>query len=145
MMMTTPTVALALALSATAFAAPPAAPAPKSDPKMALGAEKASEEAATLVAQTRADIQKDRNAIVGAAMDLTDASAGPFRELYAQAARLLTDMLSIQKQEASTKPEWAAKFQAKLPGKFVARFFQVDNKLDAIIHFQLAAEVPLVE
>jgi len=31
------------------------------------------------------------------------------------------------------------------PGKIVARFFQIDNKLDVIIRFQLAAEVPLVE
>ncbi|HYN40833.1 MAG TPA: hypothetical protein VE129_03575 [Thermoanaerobaculia bacterium] len=175
MKMTTPAFALALALSGTALAATPAAPAPKADPKMAQATEKASDDAAALVAQTRADIQKDRNAIVGAAMDLTDAQAGPFWDLYsqyraarkpaadrlaallieyaktidtmtdAQAAKLLTEMLSIQKQEASTKADWAAKFQAKLPGKVVARFFQVDNKLDAIIMFQLAAEVPLVQ
>ncbi len=142
---------------------------------MAQSAEKASDDAAALVAQTRADIQKDRNAIVGAAMDLTDAQAGPFWDLYsqyraarkpaadrltallveysktidtmtdAQATKLLTEMLSIQKQEAATKADWAAKFQAKLPGKVVTRFFQVDNKLDAIIMFQLAAEVPLVQ
>ena len=169
---TTPAIALFLALSGAAVAAPPAT---KADPKMAQATEKASDEAAALVAQTRADIQKDRNAIVGAGMDLTDAQAGPFWELYAQyraarkpaadrltallieyaktmdtmtdaqAAKLLTEMLSIQKQDAATKAEWAPKFQQKLPGKVVTRFFQIDNKLDAIVTFQLAAEVPLVQ
>ncbi len=174
MKMTTPTIVLLLAFSGAALAAPPATQT-KADPKMAQAAYNATDEAAALVAQTRSDIQKDRNAIVGAAMDLTDAQAGPFWELYtqyraarkpaadriaalvleyaktmdkltdAQAGKLLTEMLSIQKQEAATKAEWAPKFQAKLPGKVAARFFQVDNKLDAIIMFQLAAEVPLVE
>jgi hypothetical protein len=169
---TASTLVLFLAISGAASAAPQA---PKADPKMAQSAEKAADSAAALVAQTRADIQMDRNAIVGASMDLTDAQAGPFWDLYAQyraarkpaadrltallveysktidtitdaqASKLLTEMLSIQKQEAATKAEWAAKFQAKLPGKVVTRFFQVDNKLDAIILFQLAAEVPLVQ
>ena len=168
---TTPVIALLLALSGSVAAAPPAT---KADPKMAQATEKATDSAAALVAQARADIQKDRNAIVGAAMDLTDAQAGPFWDLYsqyraarkpaadrlaallieyaktidtmtdAQAAKLLNEMLSIQKQDAATKADWAAKFQAKLPGKVVARFFQVDNKLDAIVSFQLASEIPLV-
>lgn len=175
MKLTTPALALLLTFSGSALAAPPATSTTKADPKMAQAAEKASDDAAALVAQTRSDIQKDRNAIVGAAMDLTDAQAGPFWDLYAQyraarkpsadrltallveyaktidtmtdaqASKLLNEMLSIQKQEAATKAEWAAKFQAKLPGKVVTRFFQVDNKLDAIILFQLAAEVPLVQ
>ena len=174
MKMTPPTLALLLALSGAAAAAEPAKPAAKADPKMAQTAEKATDEAAAEIAQIRADIQKDRNAIVGAAMDLTDAQAGPFWELYAgyraarkpaadrltaliveyarsadtltdeKAGKLLDEMLAIQKQEAATKAEWAAKFKAKLPGKVVARFFQVDNKLDTIVQFQLASEVPLV-
>ncbi|MCL4807684.1 MAG: hypothetical protein KJ062_07800 [Thermoanaerobaculia bacterium] len=164
--------ALALLVSGAALAAPQAQ---KADPKMAQSTEKATDAAAAAVAQARADIQKDRNAIVGAAMDLTDAQAGPFWDLYAkyraarkpamdrlaallleysktmdtmtddQATKLLNEMLSIQKQEATTKAEWAVKFQQKLPGKVVTRFFQVDNKLDAVVLFQLAAEVPLVE
>lgn len=177
MKMTSPALALALTmtLSGAALAAPPAAPAPKADPKMAQSAEKSTDTAAAQIAQVRADIQKDRNAIVGAAMDLTDAQAGPFWELYAQyraarkpaadrivalitdyaktagtmtddqAGKLLDEMLAIQKTEAATKAEWAAKFKAKLPGKVVARFFQVDNKLDTIVNFQLAAEIPLVQ
>ncbi len=146
----------------------------RSDSKLAQAAEKASDDAVAMVAQTRDDIQKNRNTIVGAAMEINDAQAAPFWELYAQyraarepavdrlvallleysksietmtdaqAGKLLTEMLSIEKQEAATKTEWAAKFQAKLPAKIVARFFQVDSKLDAIIMFQLAAEVPLV-
>jgi hypothetical protein len=168
------TLALSLAISGALSAAEPAKPAAKADPKMAQSAEKTTDAAAAEIAQVRADIQKDRNAIVGAAMNLTDAQAGPFWELYAgyraarkpaadrltalivdyaknaatltdeQAGKMVDEMLAIQKQEAATKAEWAVKFKAKLPGKVVARFFQVDNKLDAIVLFQLASEVPLV-
>jgi hypothetical protein len=174
MKLTAPALATALLLSGTSMAATPAAPAPKADPRMAQSAEKATDAAAAEIAQVRADIQKDRNAIVGAAMDLTDAQAGPFWELYAgyraarkpaadrivaliteyaktaatmtdeQAGKLVDEMASIQKQEAATKAEWVAKFKAKLPGRVVARFFQVDNKLDVIVNFQLASEIPLV-
>lgn len=166
--------ALLLTLSGAAAAATPAAAPPKADPKMAQTAEKTTNAAAAEIAQVRADIQKDRNAIVGAAMDLTDAQAGPFWELYAQyraarkpaadrivgliteyaktaatmtdeqAGKLVDEMAAIQKTEAATKAEWVAKFKQKLPGKVVARFFQVDNKLDAIVNFQLASEIPLV-
>ena len=172
---TTPALALVLALSGAAVAATPAAAPAKADPKMAQAAEKSTDAAAAEIAQVRADIQKDRNSIVGAAMDLTDAQAPVFWDLYAQyraarkasadrtlaliadyaksaatltddqAAKLVDEMLAIQKTEAATKAEWAAKFKAKLPGKVVARFFQVDNKLDAIVLFQLASEIPLVQ
>lgn len=167
-------IALALSISGAAAAATPAAAPPKADPKMAQAAEKATDSAAAEIAQVRADIQKDRNAIVGAAMELTDAQAPVFWDLYGQyrtarkpaadrivalltdyartaatmtdeqAGKLVDEMASIQKQDAATKAEWVAKFKAKLPGKVVARFFQVDNKLDVIINFQLASEIPLV-
>ena len=173
--LTTLTLAALLAFAVNAVAQQPAAKPAKADPKAAQTAEKASDDAAALVAGVRADIQKDRNAIVGAAMDLTDAQAGPFWELYSgyraarkasgdrlsaliidyakkvdtlsdeQALKLLDEMQAIQKQEAATKAEWAQKFRQKLPGKVVTRFFQVDNKLDTIILFQLASEVPLVQ
>ncbi len=164
----------ALSVGGAAFGAPPAAP-PTSDPTKAQATEQATDKAAADIASFRADIQKDRNSIVGAAMQLSDAQTGPFWELYAQyraarkpaadrlaalileyaksyetmtdekAGKLLDEMLSIQKQEAATKADWAAKFRQKLPAKVVTRFFQVDNKLDAIVAFGLATEVPLVK
>lgn len=165
---------LAFGISGAAAAATPAAAPAKADPKMAQAAEKATDDAAAQIAQVRADIQKDRNSIVGAAMELTDAQAPVFWELYGQyraarkasadrvvaliteyarmaatmtdeqAGKLVDEMVAIQKQDAATKAEWAPKFKQKLPGKVVARFFQVDNKLDTIVNFQLASEIPLV-
>ena len=164
----------ALSMGGGALSAPPAAPV-AADAKKAQATEQGTDKAAADIAAIRADIQKDRNSIVGAAMELTDAQAGPFWDLYAQyraarkpsadrlsalildyaksyetltdekAGKLLDEMLSIQKQEAATKADWAVKFRQKLPAKVVVRFFQVDNKLDAIVAFGLATEVPLVK
>jgi hypothetical protein len=32
-----------------------------------------------------------------------------------------------------------------LPGRTVARFFQIENKMDAIIDYEMAGEIPLVK
>ena len=36
-------------------------------------------------------------------------------------------------------------FQKVLPGKKVARFFQVDRRIGSVIDLQIASEIPLVE
>ena len=32
-----------------------------------------------------------------------------------------------------------------LPGRTVARFFQIENKIDAVIRYDVAATIPVVE
>ena len=36
-------------------------------------------------------------------------------------------------------------FTKVLPGKKVARFYQIENKMDAVIRYDLADEIPVVE
>ncbi len=43
-----------------------------------------------------------------------------------------------------TRNTYVQKFKEILPPKKVVRFFQVENKLDAIINFELVAGIPLV-
>jgi len=62
-----------------------------------------------------------------------------------KALKMLNESLHNQRLRLSTKQTFVDKFQEILPAKKVARFFQLENKLDAIINFDLARQIPLVE
>jgi hypothetical protein len=60
------------------------------------------------------------------------------------ASKLLNEYLAIEKARTSVKSKYVPRFRKILPARKVARFFQVDNKLDAAINAELAEQVPLV-
>ncbi len=127
------------------------------------------------IALTRGEIQAERQAIVAENLPLTDEQSKAFWPLYrdyraemaklgdrfigllenyaknqdtmtdAQAQPMLDEFFAIQKEEIKIKSGWAPKFGKILPAKTVARFYQIENKLDVIIRFALADEIPLVE
>lgn len=124
--------------------------------------------------QLRADIQADRQAVTALNLKLTDAEGAAFWPLYreyrgelakggdrlqkmiqdfarvydtatAEQAKALTDeMLAIQKADLAVKEAYLPKFRKLLPEVKVARFFQIENKFDAIIRVGLAADMPLI-
>jgi len=124
--------------------------------------------------QLRADIQADRQAVVAKNLGLTDEEGMTFWPLYreyrnalapagdrltklimdyaknweavpdAQATAMLDEFLSIQKEQLRIKGEYVAKFRKLLPAKKVARFFQIENKLDAVVAVGLAANIPVI-
>ncbi|HWN81467.1 MAG TPA: hypothetical protein VNM87_05195 [Candidatus Udaeobacter sp.] len=124
---------------------------------------------------TRASIQADRQKIVAAAMGLSEAKGQAFWPMYreyrqdmaksgdkmvgllenyaakydtmtdADAESMLKDYINIQKQELDTKTKWMKKFKNVLGGKDLARFYQVEGKLDTIIRYDLAQAIPLVK
>jgi len=61
-----------------------------------------------------------------------------------QAEAMLGEMLSIQNDELKTKQSYAKKFKKVIPVVKVARFYQIENKIDAIIDYDLAASIPLI-
>ncbi len=68
-----------------------------------------------------------------------------YRSLSDELAKsLLTDYLSIEKARLQVKSKYLPRFQKVLPPKKVARYYQVENKLDIIIQAELAEEIPLV-
>lgn len=123
---------------------------------------------------TRAIIQVKHQAIVTRAMDLKEAEAQAFWPLYREyrlemskvgdryvtnlvtyldnyenlsdqlAEKLLNEALSIEKARLDVKAKYIPRFRKVMPPKKVARFFQVDNKLEAFIKADLASEIPLV-
>jgi hypothetical protein len=152
-------------------AAPSASPPPSVSP--AKPDEAASSDVLGEIALTRAGIQARRQAIVTAAMDLSPTESQAFWPLYRDyrtdmarvddrlvnlitvyasnydsltddmASTLLTDYLDIEKARLDVKSQYVPRFQSVLPARKVARFFQIDNKLDKRIQAELAADIPL--
>ena len=123
---------------------------------------------------TRAVIQVKRQAIVTQAMDLEPKESEAFWPLYREyrvemvnvndrlvklietymenyealsdgmAAKMLDEHLGIERARLQVKNKYVPRFRKILPSRKAARFFQVENKLDAIINFELAAQIPVV-
>ena len=62
-----------------------------------------------------------------------------------KAKSLLAEALDIDEDHVKLKKRYVEKFEAKLPSKTVARYFQLENKFEAIIEFELARLIPLVQ
>ena len=125
--------------------------------------------------QLRAEIQADRQAVVAANLGLTDAEGAAFWPVYReyrgelskvgdrmqkliqdyakvydtatneQAKPMVDEMLAIQQAELKIKESYLPKFRKVVPEVKVARFLQIENKIDAVIKFQLADIIPLAK
>jgi hypothetical protein len=62
-----------------------------------------------------------------------------------QAAALLKEFLAVQGEMLKVKEKYAPRFSAILPAKSVLRFYQLENKLDAIVTMSIVKQVPLAE
>ena len=63
----------------------------------------------------------------------------------ATAKKLLNEALAIQEAEVQLKRSYIPKLEKALPEMKVARYIQIENKIRAIINYELAAQIPLVE
>ena len=57
---------------------------------------------------------------------------------------LLDDYMKIERATVNLKIRYIKKFRSILPDALVTRYFQAENKLDAVIRYQFAREIPLV-
>lgn len=62
-----------------------------------------------------------------------------------QARALLDEWLKIQQKVLDVRKDYLSSFRRILPDTKVTRFYQVENKLDAIMNFDLARKIPLME
>jgi hypothetical protein len=122
---------------------------------------------------TRASIQLRRQAIMTSTMDLTPQQSQAFWPLYReyrvemakvgdrvsklfvqyaeqydtltdeQAVKIMNEWLAIERAKTGVKSAFVPRFRKILPARKVMRFFQADNKLDAVINAELASVVPL--
>jgi len=60
------------------------------------------------------------------------------------AKKLVDEFVSIEKAEAILKESYVPKLSKVLSAKKVARYLQIENKIRAVVKFELASEIPLV-
>ncbi|KPK04987.1 MAG: hypothetical protein AMS20_07705 [Gemmatimonas sp. SG8_28] len=124
---------------------------------------------------TRQQIQTERQALVTAGMELTDEEAAKFWPVYREyraelapigdrqvelimgyadrfgsvdddyAQKMLDEHLNIQQAKLEVLRKYVPKFLAVLSAVKVARFYQIENKLDAVVAFDLAASIPVLQ
>ena len=158
---------LSVALIATALVAPlatsPAAAQDKPAP------------AAMTSEQWMQRIQSDRAAIVMRSMDLTPEQTKAFTPLYekfqkelapsrreqgraildfvnadgklsdANAQRLATQVLTAEREQARLHEKHFKELLKVLPARKAARYIQIENKLDAVVRYETAKAIPLVQ
>jgi hypothetical protein len=137
------------------------------------GAEGAAEEATldVLVGTIRAN----RKALVAVNLQLEDAQAVDFWPVYEryqqeladlserlvdiigeyaagydsmsdeQAKQLMTRYLAVEQERVALRQRFLPVFSEVLPGRALARLYQIENKMDAVLRFELAAEIPVLE
>jgi hypothetical protein len=62
-----------------------------------------------------------------------------------KAQELLDQFLAVDDEALKVRRAHVKKFLKVLPAKRVARYFQVENKLNAIVNYDLARGIPLVK
>ena len=150
--------ACCLATTPSAAAQRAAAKAPEADPKLLL--------------QT---VRSNTQALVAANLQLTPDEAAKFWPIYARyqqeikaitdrlaalvedytthfhdmsnekALQILQDYLATEADRIKVRQAYVPQFSQVLPGRTVARFYQIENKMDAVMRYDLAATIPVVE
>jgi hypothetical protein len=61
------------------------------------------------------------------------------------AKKLMNDYLAVEDSELKLRRSYVPRLEKVVPGVKVARYLQIENKIRAIIRYELAAQIPLVE
>lgn len=123
----------------------------------------------------REKIQADKKLLVAANMGLTEKEAKAFWPVYESyqkdlgllngrmlalikdfaknyqtmsdetAKKLVGEYLAIEGDRVALKQSYLPKLRQALPEKKVARYLQIENKVEAVIRYELAEGIPLVK
>jgi hypothetical protein len=123
----------------------------------------------------RDTIRANKKALVAASLTLSDDEAAKFWPLYDEyqkkitavndrlvalikdyttsystltdehAMKLTEQYLDVERDRNEVRREYLAQFGKLLPGRKVARFYQIENKMDAVVRYDLAGQIPVVE
>jgi hypothetical protein len=90
--------------------------------------------------------EKDLKGVNDRLVQVIDDYTSHFKDLSNdQARKLVDDYLAVEEDRAKLRRTYVGDFAKALPGKKVARFYQIENKMDAVIRYELAADIPVVE
>ena len=94
------------------------------------------------------EYQKDLQKINQRIANLLESYASDFRGKSLtdeKAKKLINEEVAIEQAEANLKSTYAPKLSKVLPVKKVARYLQIENKIRAVVKYELATGVPLVQ
>jgi len=120
-------------------------------------------------------IQADKKLVVAANMDLAEAEAKAFWPIYQEyqakltkinermlkiimnyaenyksmtndiAQKLMKESMAVEKERVALKELYLPKFQKAVSAMKAARYFQIENKIQAAVQYELAGSIPLVQ
>ncbi|HKA34504.1 MAG TPA: hypothetical protein VKH64_14905 [Candidatus Binatia bacterium] len=93
--------------------------------------------------QYQKDLQKINQRIV----KVIESYAEDYRSLSLtdeKARKLIDEALAIDKAEAGLKSTYAPKLAGVLPARKAMRYLQIENKIRAVVRYDIASGVPLV-
>ena len=120
-------------------------------------------------------IQTDKKLLIATNMQLTESEANAFWPVYQAyqaelaklrdrevtlieefatnfesmsddvAKNLLDDSLSIDSDHQKLRQSYLSKFRGVLPDKKVARYYQLESKINAVLEYEMARRIPLVQ
>jgi len=88
--------------------------------------------------------QTELNAVQDRGVKIIEDYAASFHDLSNdKAMRLAADWLSAEGDRVKVRRTYLDEFAQVLPGRKVVRFYQIENKMDAVLRYDLAAESPV--
>jgi hypothetical protein len=92
----------------------------------------------------QADQAKINERMLGLIKDYANAyNAGNIQD--DQAKGFISEALDIRQDQAQMQRKYADKLQKSLPAAKAARYLQIENKIRAVVDYDLATNIPLVE
>jgi hypothetical protein len=93
------------------------------------------------------EYQKDLGAINQRIVKLIESYAADYKAntlTDEKAKKLIDELVAIEQAEAGLRASYVPKLSKVLPLKKVARYLQIENKVRAMVKYELAGGVPLV-
>jgi len=107
---------------------------------------KLTDEEATKFWPVYARYQQEINAVGDRLVGVIQDYSAHFSDLSNEKAmQLIEEYLTIEADRVKVRRAYVEEFAKALPGRKVARFYQIENKMDAVIRYDLAATIPVVE
>jgi hypothetical protein len=90
--------------------------------------------------------QKELSAIGDRVVAIVEDYTANFRDLSNdKALQLMESYLAAEAERVQVRRSYLGEFAKILPGRTVARFYQIENKMDAVLRYDLAATIPVVD
>ena len=139
------------------------------------GSAQAQDKSADNMEIVKEKIRTDKKLLVATNMQLTESEASAFWPVYEAyqaelaklrdrevkliekfaakyetmsddaAKKLLDDALSIDSDHQKLRQSYLSKIRGVLPDKKVARYYQLESKIDAVLEYEMAKIIPLVQ